>query len=60
MMIKFSLKEINEMLESLEKIHFWGEVTLIFQNGDIVLYKEDRTVKPGGTMGEQRILKMSG
>ena len=59
-MQKFSLKEINEMLESLEKIQFWGEITLTFQNGDIVLYKENRTLKPGGTMGKQYSLSMRG
>lgn len=42
----FRLGDITDVLLTLEEQRFWGELTLKFQDGKVVVYDKKATVKP--------------
>lgn len=38
---------LNEMQKEFEKNRYFGTITIVFQDGKIVLIREERTLKPG-------------
>lgn len=41
------LLDLNGLQKRLKDIRYYGYVTLVFQDGEIVLIEEKRTLKPG-------------
>lgn len=39
--------DLSEMQKKLELTQYFGTITLVFQKGQIVLIREERTLKPG-------------
>ena len=52
----YTLEEIIEMLKGKaeQQPPFYGEVTLVWQGGQVVLWREQVTLKPSGTTGGKR------
>ena len=42
----FTLSEVIKLLERFENQKFWGEITLFWQDGKVILWKEVMTKKP--------------
>jgi len=53
---EFSIEEVSDMLHQIRERErpFYGEITLVWQEGKIVLWRESGTKKPDGTTGVKR------
>jgi len=38
--------DLNDLQKKLEKIRYYGQLTLVWQDGQIILIREERTLKP--------------
>lgn len=38
---------LGDVQKKLEMTHYYGSLTIVFQDGQIVLLREERTLKPG-------------
>lgn len=38
--------DLNGLQNRLKDINYFGTVTLVFQSGDLILIREERTLKP--------------
>jgi hypothetical protein len=54
----FALAEIAEMNKALEDGRFWGTTTLTWQEGKVVLWREEKSVKPSSRRGLKEQLKI--